>query len=49
MIECLSLRILTRLEDYSQYPGDYHDGSFREPDEEERPLYVDYYRSKCYA
>lgn len=48
-IAALSLRILSRLDDYSHDPDSYHDGSFREPDEDERPVYIDFYQAKCYA
>ena len=44
-----ALRILTRLDDYSQNPQEYHDGSVREPGPDERPFYVDFYQSRCYA
>lgn len=48
-IAALSLRILSRLDDYSHHPDEYRDGSFREPDELERPDYIDFYQAKCYA
>ena len=48
-IAALSRRILTRLEDYSQNPETYKDGSTREPGESERPAYIEFYQSKCYA
>ena len=44
-----ALRILTRLDDYSRNPQEYHDGSVREPGPDERPFYVDFYQSRCYA
>ena len=48
-IVTLSLRILSRLEDYARNPDIYRDGSFREPDDEDKPAYIEFYQSKCYA
>ena len=48
-IAVLSLRILSRLDDYSQHPDEYRDGSYREPDNHERPDYIDFYQAKCYV
>ena len=41
--------MLDLLDDYEQHPGDYHDGSIREPADDERPFYIDFYRGKAYA
>ena len=41
--------ILDHLNDYEQHPADFHDGTIREPADEERPDYIDFYRSKAYA
>ena len=48
-IVTLSLRILSRLEDYARNPDIYQDGSFREPDDADKPAYIEFYQSKCYA
>ena len=42
-------RMLDLLGDYEKHPVDYHDGSIREPADEERPRYIDFYRGKAYA
>lgn len=42
-------RMLDLLADYEKHPSDYHDGSIREPDEEERHEYIEFYRGKAYA
>ena len=42
-------RILDRLADYEQHPADYHDGTYREPSDEDRPSYIAFYRSQSYA
>ena len=42
-------RMLDLLDDYEQHPNDFHDGSIREPSEDERPTYIDFYRGKAYA
>lgn len=41
--------ILDRLADYEQHPSDYHDDSPREPSEESRSGYIDFYRSQAWA
>ena len=41
--------MLDLLDDYEQHHDDYHDGSIREPADEERPFYIDFYRGKAYA
>ena len=41
--------MLELLDDYEQHPADYHDGSVREPSDEERPFYIDFYRGKAYC
>ena len=35
--------------DYERHPSDFHDGNFREPADEDRPDYIDFYRGKAYA
>ena len=42
-------RMLDLLDDYEQHPNDFHDGSIREPSEDDRPTYIDFYRGKAYA
>ena len=41
--------ILDRLADFEQHPADYHDGSSREPADEDRPHYISFYRSQAWA
>jgi len=41
--------MLDHLDDYEQHPADYHDGNVREPSDDERPTYIDFYRGKAYA
>jgi len=41
--------MLDRLADYEQHPADYHDGSYREPANEDRPGYIDFYRNRAYG
>ena len=41
--------MLDLLNDYEHHPADYHDGTLREPEEENIPDYVDFYRGKGYA
>jgi AraC-like DNA-binding protein len=42
-------RMLELLADYEDNPEVYLDNSIREPDDEERPRYIDFYRGKAYA
>ena len=42
-------RMLDKLADYEQHPNDYHDGSYREPTEEHRSGYIDFYRSQAWS
>ncbi len=42
-------RMMDLLSDYEQHPADFHDGSPREPSDEMRPQYIDFYRGKAYA
>ena len=42
-------RMLDMLADYEQHPDDYHDGTYREPPEEQRPRYIDFYRSQAWS
>ena len=41
--------ILDRLADYEQHPADFHDGSEREPANEDRPGYIAFYRSQAWS
>ena len=41
--------MLELLDDYERHPVDYHDGCLREPSDDERPFYIDFYRGKAYA
>ena len=45
----LTHRMLSRLEDFAQHPVVYHDGCLREPSDNDRPAYIEFYQSKCYA
>ena len=42
-------RMLELLSDYEQHPDEYHDGHYREPSDEKRPNYIDFYRGKAYG
>lgn len=42
-------RMMNLLSDYELHPADFHDGSIREPSDERRPQYIDFYRGKAYA
>lgn len=42
-------RMMDLLSDYELHPADFHDGSIREPSDERRPQYIDFYRGKAYA
>lgn len=44
-----SQRMLELLSDYEQHPADFHDGHYREPSDEKRPTYIDFYRGKAYG
>ena len=39
--------IIARLTDYEQHPADYHDGTYREPSDEDRQGYIDFYRAQA--
>ena len=41
--------MVDRLADYEQHPADYHDGNYREPADEDRPGYIDFYRNRAYG
>ena len=43
-----SQRMLELLGDYEQHPVDFHDGHYREPSDEKRPKYIDFYRGKAF-
>ena len=49
MIIAVAQRMLERLADYEQHPADYHDATYREPTEEDRPGYIDFYRSQTWS
>ena len=42
-------RIIEVLNDYEQHPSDYHDDTYREPSDEDRPGYIDFYRMQAYG
>lgn len=42
-------RMLELLGDYEQHPAEFHDGHYREPSDEKRPNYIDFYRGKAYS
>lgn len=42
-------RMLDLLSDYELHPDDFHDGHYREPSDEKRPQYIDFYRGKAYG
>lgn len=41
--------MLDLLDDYEQHATSFHDGTVREPLEDERPEYIDFYRGKAYG
>ena len=41
--------IIARLTDYEQHPDDYHDGTYREPSDDDRQGYIDFYRAQAYG
>ena len=41
--------IIDRLADYEQHPDDYRDGTYREPSDEDRQGYIDFYRAQAYG
>lgn len=45
----IAQRMLELLADYEQQPEAFHDGNYREPSEEKRPQYIDFYRGKAYG
>jgi len=48
-IEATAQAILDRLADYEQRPADFHDGSEREPADDERPGYIAFYRAQAWS
>lgn len=42
-------KIIEKVNDYEQYPDDYHDGSFREPKAARLSDYCEFYRVKAFA
>lgn len=47
-IPLVAQEILSLLADYEQHPDEFHDCSYREVTEEQRPGYIEFYRSKAY-
>ena len=45
----IAQHMLDLLSDYEQHPTDFHDGNSREPFDEKRPNYIDFYRGKAYS
>ena len=45
----IAQRMLDLLSDFEQHPDEYHDGNYREPSEEKRSNYIDFYRGKAYG
>jgi AraC-like DNA-binding protein len=44
----LARLIIERLDDYEQHPGDYHDGTYREPkNDQKRADYIRFYRTQA--
>ena len=41
--------MVDRLADYEQHPDDYRDGTYREPADEDRAGYIDFYRNRAYG
>ena len=41
--------IIDRLTDYEQHPEVFRDGSYREPSDEDRQGYIDFYRAQAYG
>ena len=47
-IPLVAQAMLDLLADYEQHPDEFHDGSYREVTEEQRPGYIEFYRAKAY-
>ncbi len=47
-IEATAQQMLQRLEDYEMNPDQFHDGTIREPSDEERPGYIAFYRAQAW-
>ena len=47
IVECAQ-QMLDLMADYEQHPDEYHDGTYREPPEHLRPVYIDFYRAQAY-
>ncbi len=45
----LTQHMLDLLDDFEKNPSEYHDDSYREPDDDDRSGYIDFYRGKTYA
>ena len=41
--------IIDRLTDYQLHPDDFRDGTYREPSDEDRQGYIDFYRAQAYG
>ena len=48
-IETTAQCIINRLDDFEQHPADFHDGSEREPADENRSGYIAFYRSQAWS
>jgi AraC-like DNA-binding protein len=48
-IETTALCIINRLDDFEQHPADFHDGSEREPADENRSGYIAFYRAQAWS
>lgn len=48
-IETTAQHIIDRLADFEQHPADFHDGSEREPNDDDRPGYIAFYRSQAWS
>ena len=48
-IIAVAQRMLDMLADYEQHPDVYNDGTYREPPEEQRSGYIDFYRSQAWS
>ena len=47
IVECAQ-QMLDLMADYEQHADEFHDGTYREPPEHLRPVYIDFYRAQAY-
>lgn len=47
-IPAVAQQMLDLMADYELHPDEYHDGTYREPPEHLRPVYIDFYRAQAY-